>query len=687
MAFCTLSSGVGDGSIDERVNRLSVKHHNWLEEEVVYIITEREQETFLSLETLEERNHFIKAFWRRRDPNGATPVNEFREEHYRRFEYANKFFGRDTFREGWRTDRGRYYIILGKPRDVSRFNGYSELVDSELWFYQGDVKRGIPSFFYLLFFKKHGAGESELYSPIIDGPKALLRGPAFVSGADNFAALDKLREISPELANASLSFDTSEPPDFINGRAALGTPTMLARIAEYPKRAIDTNYADAWALYGDRVSAEYSFNYVPSRSVFSVLVGPEATPFVHYAIEIDPQHFTLESDEDQTKFYTTLDVTVEVADLDETLVISYDRESYLELNAVQLEEVKGSSFSYQDDFPLISGDYTVSIVLRNHVRKQYTVAEVTLNVPDYSEGNPALADVVLGYTTEVVATLRPSEFRAFQVGPIRVQPAADGLFAIGDTVHAVTQIVQAPEDYRVTFDLLQSLELLDHTETTVAESDGLAVVADLSLFQVTGGTYQVRARLITPDGNTVSERVTELNVSPRSFIPRSSFLLRRGFNSAVPGILSLARGEQLWNRRRFEEAQVELEKAVGANNPRIPSARWKLAQAYLHKARVDEAYQLLAPMEQQFSEVYEVVAGLGYVFYYKEQDDKAIGYLERARSIRPPDTILLNSLGNSYFRLGNIEKARETFERSLEMNHDQPEIREQLSTLTSGAGL
>ncbi len=92
---------------DERVDRLPEEHKTWLERDVVYIITERERDVFLSLETLDERNRFIEAFWRKRDPNRTTPENEYRVEHYRRLDYANTYLGRETFREGWQTDRGR----------------------------------------------------------------------------------------------------------------------------------------------------------------------------------------------------------------------------------------------------------------------------------------------------------------------------------------------------------------------------------------------------------------------------------------------------------------------------------------------------------------------------------------------------------------------------------------------------
>ena len=132
---------------DEQLERLSPEHRVWLEEEVVYIILEREREVFLSLETVAERNSFIEAFWRKRDPNSATPENEFQVEHYRRFEYANKFLGRETFLPGWKTDRGEMYILLGEPVEIQNFDGYNDIREVQLWFYQGDVTRRFRHFF------------------------------------------------------------------------------------------------------------------------------------------------------------------------------------------------------------------------------------------------------------------------------------------------------------------------------------------------------------------------------------------------------------------------------------------------------------------------------------------------------------------------------------------------------------
>ncbi len=177
VAFCLILPALALGS---QADELSPEHRKWLEEEVVYIITDKEKDVFLTLETFEDRERFIQAFWGRRDPNRATPENEFRDEHYRRIEFANLNFSKQTSRPGWKTDQGRMYIILGKPRERQVFESYQYLTYCELWFYQGDISKGLPNFFYLLFHKPQDVGEYKLYSPTIDGPTSLIRGtPGF----------------------------------------------------------------------------------------------------------------------------------------------------------------------------------------------------------------------------------------------------------------------------------------------------------------------------------------------------------------------------------------------------------------------------------------------------------------------------------------------------------------------------
>jgi GWxTD domain-containing protein len=95
---------------------LSKPYKKWLDEDVVYIITDEERAAFRQLSNDEERDNFIEAFWQRRDPTPDTEENEYKEEHYQRIAYANEHFPAGV--PGWKTDRGRMYIVFGKPDEI-----------------------------------------------------------------------------------------------------------------------------------------------------------------------------------------------------------------------------------------------------------------------------------------------------------------------------------------------------------------------------------------------------------------------------------------------------------------------------------------------------------------------------------------------------------------------------------------
>src|SRR3954470_1276656 len=91
-------------------------YKKWLDNDVRWIITDEERTAFKALSNDEERDNFIEQFWLRRDPSPDTVENEFKEEHYRRIEYANEHFASGV--QGWRTDRGRTYVVFGAPDSI-----------------------------------------------------------------------------------------------------------------------------------------------------------------------------------------------------------------------------------------------------------------------------------------------------------------------------------------------------------------------------------------------------------------------------------------------------------------------------------------------------------------------------------------------------------------------------------------
>jgi GWxTD domain-containing protein len=121
----------------------------WLNEDVVYIISESERTAFEQLTTDQERDKFIEQFWLRRDPTPGTPENEFKEEHYRRIGFANAHYA--SGKPGWQTDRGRIYIVNGPPDEIESHpnGGGQQRSPNEMWAYRhgaGDDRMEVFTF-------------------------------------------------------------------------------------------------------------------------------------------------------------------------------------------------------------------------------------------------------------------------------------------------------------------------------------------------------------------------------------------------------------------------------------------------------------------------------------------------------------------------------------------------------------
>ncbi|NOZ56668.1 MAG: GWxTD domain-containing protein [Calditrichaeota bacterium] len=104
----------------------------------------------------EKKLKLFKEFWAKRDPTPGTPENEAMEEHYRRVQYANENF--KGFQEGWKTDMGMVYIILGPPDDIERHPFEIDSKPYEIWYYYHINRQ-------FIFVDENGFGEYRLYNP------------------------------------------------------------------------------------------------------------------------------------------------------------------------------------------------------------------------------------------------------------------------------------------------------------------------------------------------------------------------------------------------------------------------------------------------------------------------------------------------------------------------------------------
>jgi GWxTD domain-containing protein len=137
----------------------------WLYQDVVWIITPEERATFMRLGNDEERQQFIQQFWERRNPNPGDSENKFREEHYRRIAYANQQFAAKED-PGWKTDRGRAYIVFGPPDAMDSGNTAADGSGkpTQIWHYRAARRIGGKDV-ELTFVDACACGEYRLQTP------------------------------------------------------------------------------------------------------------------------------------------------------------------------------------------------------------------------------------------------------------------------------------------------------------------------------------------------------------------------------------------------------------------------------------------------------------------------------------------------------------------------------------------
>lgn len=134
-------------------------YDRWLNEEVVYIISDVERAAFQKLTTDQERTNFIVQFWERRNPNPGSPKNLFKEVHYRRIAYVNEHFA--TSRPGWQTDRGHMYIVYGPPDEIENHaKEEPSRYAREIWIYRH--LQGIGDNVSVTFVDRTGTGDYRL---------------------------------------------------------------------------------------------------------------------------------------------------------------------------------------------------------------------------------------------------------------------------------------------------------------------------------------------------------------------------------------------------------------------------------------------------------------------------------------------------------------------------------------------
>jgi GWxTD domain-containing protein len=663
-----VSSGVKSGG------ELPPRFQKWLEEEVCYIITPPEKEVFLQLQTDRERDLFIEAFWKHRDPTSGTPENEFKEEHYHRINYADHHFGRDGPWPGWKTDRGRIFIILGEPRGIDHYTGDTQIYNTEVWFYQGLTQYSLPSGFNLVFFQKEGVGEYVLYSPSADGPQALLTS-YYGDQADYVQAFQTLRKINPSLAKVSLSLIPGESS--LYGHPSLVSDMLIQNIHTVPQKELKDKYAQKFLAYKDIVEVEYSANYIDNDSSIKILQNPPGVYFVHYVVEI--MKFSLQQYQD--KYSTHLKINGNVSDSEGKIIYQYEGSISIELDEDQLKSIAYKPFDIYDMFPLTAGSYKFSVIIKNEVSKEFTTLEKDIIIPE-DDSALGMSSLVLGYKMEQ-ALPEAQNLKAFKLGSFQILHQPKNIFRPQDTLFLAFQITGLSSDLRqrgqLKYEFFKGDEpFLNFTRKVSQYEKGVNFRHEFSLQEFPPDYYRLHVGLWDGEQEILSEE-ENFGISSISEFPRP-WIHTKTLPPPDQPVYSFLLGKQLLSKGDINKAQAKLEEAFQKKSDSLDFAL-SLGQVYSVQKKHHQVKQVLMAFSDVPEVPYQLYLLLGKSHQALGEFDQAVALYNKALSHYGINSNLLNSTGECYYRLRMWDEALAAWEKSLEINDHQPDVREKVNIL------
>ena len=659
----------------EKRAKLPEKYKKWVEEEIVYIITSKEKDVFLQLENDREREIFIEAFWKQRDPTSGTPRNEFKEEHYRRLGYANEFFGRGTPKPGWMTAQGRVYIVLGPPKSIEYFENVMNVYPTQIWFYHGDPKFGLPTAFNIIFFKEYGTGEYILYSPSDHGPQSLIAD--YMRNARNIQeAYDTLKELEPNLARQTLSLIPGERS--VPGLVSLASDTLFSAVFSSPQKKVEDKYATAILKYKDWVEVEYTANYIGSDYLVKVMQDDSGLFLVHYAVE--PQKLSV--DLYQGRYSAHFELNGRVTDTSGKTIFQYSKEFPLSIDQEQLEEIESKSFSLQDMFPLAPGNYRFDVLIKNRVSKEFASVEKDITVPQEISG-PRMSALILSYQVKRSEDAG-QEIIPFKIGDSQLLCQSRRIFNAKDTLFIFFQILGMNQESKSQATIKLSFfkdrkEFFSRIKTISEYQTDMNFVEAQPLANFSPGFYTAKVSVLDKEGNELLFETEDFEITSVADLPRPLVISKVMPASRLEEYIYTL-GIQYLNKGNITEASSLLEKAYHENPSQL-----KYGLGYAQVLFINREYQKVGEVLSPFLDSEEESEG---VLYFLGKSSHALGlfqealsYYERYLSHFGANLEILNLMGSCYYQLGDKKEALKIWQRSLEINPDQEDIKKLVQSL------
>ena len=433
-----------DPNEKKKKDELKSVYKRWLDEDVSYIITDEERKAFKALKTDEERDQFIEQFWLRRDPDPDTPENEYREDFYQRIQYANEHYASGI--PGWKTDRGRIYVMFGKPDEIESHpaggpyerpsyegGGNTSTYPFEIWWYRH--LDGVGSDVEIEFVDPTGSGEyriarnpnekdAMLYVPNAGltlaeslglGSKtdrvAMANGFGNAGGSQFFGARAK----DSEFERMDVFYKLQKPPEikFPDLQVKADLPEIASEVLPFSVRT------DFYRIGESLVATAFTVQFDHADIALKNLGGVYSGSVNMYARVTGLSGRRAGAFEDivQTARYT---------------------EDQLQVGQTQRS-------IYQKVLVLQPGRYKIDVVSRDVISGKVGVVHHSFEVPKYQEKQLSTSTLVLAYSIEGLEN-RPTTSGSFVIGRYKVKPFVSRVYKPNQNLALFLQVYDAEMD-------------------------------------------------------------------------------------------------------------------------------------------------------------------------------------------------------------------------------------------------
>lgn len=651
--------------------KLAAGEQRWLED-AGPIMTPTERDVFLHLRTKSERDKFIVFFWRSRDPAPDTPENEFTKEYMARVAFADANFGHDSPKRGSQTERGYYYLLLGKPLERTRYTTNADIWPLELWFYKGAPEYGQPDYFYLIFYQPGGLGDYRLYYPGVEGPEKLVVPGSQTKTNDRRGAFQQIRDINAELASASLSYMPGERP---GSNASFSSDNIIAAIKQMPEKKYSDAYARTYMTFKDFIETDYSDRYMASAVLVRILKEKDQ-PFVHWTIEPEKMNFGAQDD----RIYAAFELVLRLEDMGGRAILERTDEVPLRLTAEQYKAHERQRFAFQDLLPVIPGEYKFLVLMKNKTSKDFLSSEMALSVP--AAGKAGLSVPVLHHGQEGVPEAQRRNMKAFVLGGVQYAVGARNEFLPSERLGVYVQAwnlvsldLRGPAAFSLEIFSLDTGSSIGVFPLSAAADPSdpatQTVTGTVDLAGVKPGYYRAVVTAAAPDGRAVlSEKENFIVVGrPVGAVPWAYARMHAPFPGAehlrILGAESFMAGD-------YPGAVALLERALSDKDD--PGARLLLAKSLYGLKRFDASLAQALPLYERAPDR-ETAKVIALDYAAMKNWTAAVGYLERLMA-EATEVSVLNLAAECYLNLDRPEKALPLLQKSLALLPGQAPVRD-----------